>query len=148
MSTADPSTSQTSYAFYDERRWPIVVVRPPEVPFDETAFAEHCQQIVAYFERGQDFAFVVDVRHAAPVEATYRRALAGQLDRCMLDHPNIRHYTALIIASAVQRGIVKAIGWLSGQPSQTRVFAALDDGIAWCKTLLAEREAERQQAPS
>jgi len=146
MGAPVPSAIQNSYTIFDDRRWPIVVFTLPEIALDEPAFAEHSRRVLAYFERRENFAFVVDARHAPPMAATQRRTLANLLDRCVLEYPNVRNYTAIIVASAVQRGIVKALTWLSRQPGPAEVFASLDEGIAWCSTRLAEGKGEHRGA--
>ena len=134
---------------FDESRWPVVIVTPPPTPLDEAGLEAHCKQAFGYFERGQSFAWVFDVRKAAQLTASQRRIIAEATDASRMRHPDLSCAAAVILSSAVQRGVVKAINWMTRQPVPTEVFATVEQGVAWASAYLATASAmpTRRAAP-
>lgn len=125
------------YSRFDDTRWPVVVVTLPRVPLTPRAFDAHCQQISSYFERGQPFGLVVDAGNAPPLSPDQRRRVAELSDRFSAKYPRVKHVIAVVVASAVHRGIVKTITWLTQQPVPTAVVASVREGQAWVSKRLA-----------
>lgn len=122
---------------FDERRWPAVVVTLPPVPFTPQAFDAHCQQISSYFEREQPFGLVIDATRATALSAEQRRVIAEISDALGTKYPKAKHVVAVVVTSAMHRGIVKTILWLARQPVPTAVFASVEEGLAWVSKVLA-----------
>src|SRR5262245_23892843 len=101
---------------YDEGQWPALVVTLPAKPLDSAAFEKYVTDVSAYYVRGQAFGYVFDIRRAPPFSANQRRRIADEIERSAARHPNVRVFVAVVIDSAIQRGIVKAITWLTPQP--------------------------------
>ena len=118
---------------FDESRWPIVVITPPSEPLSGPAFAKYLADTSRYYMRGQSFGFVFDIRAAPPLTAAQRRMIADEIDRSAREFPAIRVVQGIVIASAVQRGIVKAITWLARQAVPTGVFATVEEAVVWAR---------------
>lgn len=146
MRPAHSPASHEAYPICDDRRWPIVVITLPEVPLGGPAFSAHMQQLLSYFARGEDFAIVVNARHAPMMQAEQRRVLAENLDRWTTEYRDVHLYVAVIIGSSIQRGIVKTITWMSQQPRPNKVFSSIEEGISWCRAMLAEGASTRPRA--
>lgn len=122
---------------FDESRWPVVIVKTPPQEMDAKDFEAHCKQTFSYYARGQSFALVFDVRNSPPLPAAQRRIIAELIDRRRAEHPNVRMVTAIVVSSAVQRGVVKAIVWLTRQPVPTEVVGTVEEAVSWCQRALA-----------
>jgi len=132
----------------DDTRWPVVVITIPKEPFDQAGFDDHCKKIFRYYERGQSFGWVFDVRNSAVLTAGQRRTIAEQTDALSTRYPQIRCFAAVVVSSAVQRGIVRAITWLTRQPLPTQIFSSVDEAVAWVrKSVASGAEHEHRAAP-
>jgi len=81
-------------------------------------------------------------RPEAPhLSAAQRRVIAEKTDSYSAQYPKVRCMVAVVLSSPVQRGIVKAIMWLTRQPLPTEVFASVEDGVAWAAKALAAQAA-------
>jgi hypothetical protein len=140
MST-NMSTNQPKF---DESRWPIVVVTPPTQLLEGAVFEKYLADVQKYYERGQAFGLVFDIRRSPPLNAAQRRRISEEIDRAARDFPSIRVVQGIVLASAVQRGIVSAITWLTKQPAPTAVFAEVDEAVAWAQKELRAPETNRR----
>ena len=59
--------------------------------------------------------------------------IADEIDRAAREYPTTRVVQGIVIASAVQRGIVKAINWLARHQVQNEVFATVEEAVAWAQ---------------
>jgi hypothetical protein len=139
------TNTSTSQPTFDESRWPIVVVTPPTRPLEGAAFEKYLADVQTYYERGQAFGLVFDIRRSPPMNASQRRRISEEIDRAARDYPNLRVVQGIVIASAVQRGIVSAITWLTKQPTPTAVFAEVDAAVAWAQKELRAPPASNQR---
>src|SRR5689334_13107780 len=128
---------------FDESRWPVVVVTPPAHPLEGAAFEKYLVDVSRYYKRGQAFGLVFDIRRAPPLNAAQRRRISEEIDRSATEYPAIRVVQGIVLASAVQRGIVSAITWLTKQPVTTAVFADVDEAVIW-----AQRELRSKPSPN
>ena len=135
-----------SKARFDESRWPVVVVTLPVEPLEGEALTKYLAEAKRYYTRGQSFGFVFDIRNAPPMTASQRRIIAEEIDRAAHEFPTIRAVQGVVIASAVQRGIVKAINWLARQPAPTEVFATVEEAVAWVQKELRAVPATKKLA--
>ena len=138
--------ASSMHAQYDESRRPIVIVKTPPHVVDAATFHEECKRAFGYYERGEAFALIYDVRESPTLPAEQRRTVAEFTDRYGAQYPNVRMVTAIVVASAVQRGVVKAINWLTRQPVPVGVVGTVDEAIAWCQHALAA-PARKRAAP-
>ena len=126
----------------------MVVVRVPVEPLEGPAFDEHCKQLFDYFARGRSFGWVIDVRHATPLTAEQRRTIAEKSDEYAAKYPEVKCFVAVVLSSAIMRGITRTITWLTRQPMPTLVCATVEEGVAWVsKSLAAGADGERRAAP-
>ena len=130
MGTSPADTTQTSF---DESRWPFVVITPPMV-FSDADFGAMLARIRSYYERGQRFGLVADVRVAAPLQSEQRRVVVKELE------DNARRFGPLLVGvgavmtSAVQRGGFKAMMWLRQSPEPPAMaFSLPEDAMAWVR---------------
>jgi hypothetical protein len=135
-----------SKARFDESRWPVVVVTMPVEPLEGAAFTKYLADAQRYYTRGQHFGFVFDIRNAPLMSASQRRMIADEIDRAAREFPTIRAVQGVVIASAMQRGIVKAINWLARQPAPTEVFATVEEAVAWVQKELRAAPAGKKLA--
>jgi hypothetical protein len=126
-----------SKATFDEARWPVVVVTLPEAPLQGQSFEDYLVAVSAYYERGRSFGFVFDVRRAPPLTAAQRNTIAEYIERSRKRHPELRVVMSVVIASAIQRGLVRAITWLTPQPVPTEISSTVDEGVRWVMRELA-----------
>jgi hypothetical protein len=131
---------------FDESRWPIVVVTLPTQALAGAAFEKYLSDVGRYYQRGPAFGLVVDIRQAPPFNAGQRRRIGEEIDLAAREHPTVRVVQGIVLASAVQRGIVNAINWLTKKPGQTAVFATVDDAVAWAQKELRAAPAKDRRA--
>lgn len=122
----------------DESRWPVVVVTMPSQPMQDAEFTDHLNSFAKFWQRGQRFGLVVDVRAAPPLVAHQRRLIAEYLDRDVEQHPNLLHGVAIVLSGSIQRGIVSVLTWLTRKPFNIQAFASVDLAYAWILRGLAE----------
>ena len=133
------SRANTSQASFDESRWPFVVITPPRV-FSDADFGAMLARLRSYYERGQRFGLVVDVRVAAPLQSEQRRVVVKEIDE------NVRRFGSLlvgvgyVVTTAVQRGGFKAMMWLRQIPEPpAKIFSLPEDAMAWVRDRYQDR---------
>ena len=122
----------------DESRWPVVVVTMPREPMQDEEFTDHLNSFAKFWQRGQRFGLVVDVRAAPPLVAHHRRLVAEYLDRDVEQHPDLLQGVAIVLSGSLQRGIVSVLSWLTRKPFNIQTFASVDLAYAWILRGLAE----------
>lgn len=121
---------------YDESKWPWVVVTMPAEPLTDDAFAEHLQRISSYFTRGARFGLVMDARKvAAPLNQERRRQVAELIDREVAAHGEHLIGTAVVLSSAVGRGVFKVIQWTTRSNHPMMSFDSVEPALAWLRGL-------------
>jgi hypothetical protein len=120
---------------YDDSQWPLVRIRlPAALPAAELVAS--LDYIDALFLRGGRFAVLFDVRDAPPLTAPQRKLVAERSNAMYARHPTRMAGMALILSSAIQRGVVTAIQWLAKGGFPTRAFARVAEGEAWLRAQL------------
>jgi hypothetical protein len=140
-----PPGTKLTQPHFDESRWPIIVITLPAVALDGDAFEKYLADVSQYYGRGQSFGLVFDIRQAPPLSAPQRRRISEEIDRSAREHAAIRVVQGIVIVSAVQRGIVKAINWLTRQPVETSVFGSVDEAVSWAENALQSRTTVGKQ---
>lgn len=143
MRAANPATAVN----FDETRWPIVVVTLPTRALEGVDFDRYVADLSRYHDRGQAFGCVFDIRNAPTFTAAQRRVIADAMTRQSAKHAKIKFVIAVVIASAIQRGVVKAITWLTPQPAPTGVFGTVEEAVAWAQRSLVSAEPDRTVVP-
>jgi hypothetical protein len=92
--------------------------------------------------RGDGAGLVVDLRgaEAAWFPPTVRRVLGDMMQRTRREHPNTVRANAIVIRSAVGRGIVTAIWWVSPPMAPSEMFASVVEAEAWVLATLREAQ--------
>jgi hypothetical protein len=116
----------------DGTRYPLVVIRV-RARFEITDLAAVFAEVGQQLARGGGAGLVVDLRgaEAAWFPPTVRRALGDILHRFRREHPNTVRANAIVIRSAIGRGIVTAIWWVSPPTAPSEMFASVVEAEAW-----------------
>jgi hypothetical protein len=125
---------------YDESRWPFVVVTKGPAVQSEAEFEQHLSKLRSYFQRGQRFGLVMDVRRAPILSAAQRRVLAERIDADITEFGPLLCGIALVLSSALSRGMLKAILWLrqTREPRMTP-FADVEPALVWLRAILRQK---------
>jgi hypothetical protein len=125
---------------YDDSAWPLVRIRlPAELAASE--FEASLDYIDSLFLRGQRFAVLLDVRDAPPLSAPQRKLVADRSNAMYARYPTRLAGMALMLSSALQRGIFTAIRWLIPRGYPTRAFAGTVEAERWLRAQLAVPES-------
>jgi hypothetical protein len=125
----------------DESRWPMVVIRWPATVTDADV-EDFLARSMAQLERRQRYASLHDGVRASGLDSKQRARMS--------EHTNTHRdalgqwmvAAAIVSPSAVVRGIVTAINWLSPPPFPQRQFAMRSQAEAWIQGMLsADRTA-------
>jgi hypothetical protein len=124
---------------YDESEWPLFRARMPSTPMSDAEFSGWLERLGQLFQRGERFALLVDVREAPLPTATERQDVATLLRTWHARHPYRMAAQAIVLKSALQRGILTAILWLAGPIYPTRAFSTMAEAEAWLRAMLRTR---------
>ena len=122
----------------DSSRWPLVLVTYPKEVTD--AFVESlAQDLVAIAKGDRSFAVLVDATSAAPLTAKQRAKIVSATDdnhaafamRCVGQ--------AIVVRSALSRGVLTAMSWLKPPPMPMRTFDSTTLAEEWLRSLLADK---------
>lgn len=86
--------------------------------------------------------WLMDLSHVAEVSAHQRAIFAKYMRGMEAFDRRCTQGTALILSSALMRGVVTAIFWLSNPPFQHRTFAMPGEGLVWLREVLHEAGIE------
>ena len=138
LTSARESTNGRTMAgpSYDESEWPQFRACMPETALSDREFAAWLERLDCLFRRGERFALALDVREAPLPTATQRQEVAQLLRAWYARNPHRMAAQAIVMKSALQRGILTAILWLSGPTYQTRAFSASVEAEAWLRKML------------
>jgi hypothetical protein len=107
---------------YDESEWPLFRACMPTTPLSDEEFAGWLVRLDRLFRRGERFALALDVRDAPLPTATQRQEVAKLSSAWHERNPRRMAAQAVVMNSALQRGILTAILWLSGPPIRPAPF--------------------------
>lgn len=117
-------------ARFDESSWPIIVVTTPKYVMIPEEHTRYLDRISAYHRRGQLIGFVFDVRLSPPPPAEQRRQLAERIERDAARYGH-RAPVALVVASAIQCGVIKVIQWMLREPHPVETFTTVEAAKQW-----------------
>jgi hypothetical protein len=123
---------------YDESEWPLVIVTMPRAPMSRDQFEAHLERISSYYRRGP-FALLIDTRDAFALDANQRRMVADEIELNQERYPRTLLGCAVVMTSAVQRGVLRAITWLTNPRFEVEPFSDLDEAKTWLRTKLGAR---------
>ena len=120
----------------DVRLWPLVLIKvPPVLTAPELDYAEDAYGAV----------LTAAGRHAAIIDTTSSDRVPGAVLRQRMrefearQHGNIRKRnlgTAVVTRSAIARGAITAVRWISPAASREGCFTSVRDAARWCVNLL------------
>lgn len=129
---------------WQEAEWPLVYwTAGGHDTTDMQNVAAFLERFAAYLGRHERFAVVFDMRGIAMPPPAARKAMAAFQDKHASDFRDYLVADANIVDSALVRGLVVAINWLSPPPHPQRFFTDRDDAIAW-----ARRQLQTVSSPS
>lgn len=125
--------------FYDDSRFPIVVIKLDEAETLDAILT----LLTAYFDAGKRLCMVVDgTRGMKPTLDAPQRKKAAEFMRTEKARMQ-QHMYGVCTASRSQivRGVITAVQWLSPLPIPGHVCGTLAAGIAWAEARVKESAA-------
>ncbi len=128
----------------DLAHWPIVIMTAPARALSDLEFKAYLAWVEKYVTcHGETYAIVNDVRYAPAPSAAQRRLVAEQMERLKLVTKRHCAGNAMVFQSQLMRGIMTAIFWMAQPDYPTKVFATVDQAIAWCEVQLGREQHRR-----
>src|SRR5690349_4867859 len=100
-----------------------------------------------FFARATPLTILIDTRGAPPPSARERQAIAARYRAWQRDYPSQLVGLAVVLTSAIGRGVFTAILWAVGQGFPARAFGTPADAEAWLRAALQERSGRRRAEP-
>ncbi len=129
----------------DESRWPLVVIRWPRGPVTDADVEALIALSLGHLARRERFASLHDGVRATGLDGRQRRRMADHVNAYRKPLGEWHVAAAIVVDSAIVRGIVTAINWLSPPPFPQRQFATRAEAEAWLLGML-DAEAGRARA--
>lgn len=129
----------------DESRWPLVVIEWPAGTITDADIEDFLRRSTAQLARGERFGSLHDGVRASGLDSKQRKRMSEHvnLSRALLRR---WHVAAAIVAdSAMVRGMITAINWVSPPPFPQKQFATRAEAESW---LLGMLEADRGSSAS
>ncbi|MCA9578587.1 MAG: STAS/SEC14 domain-containing protein [Polyangiales bacterium] len=129
----------------DRSEWPLLVVRWPEGVVTDESLDRYLAESVQDLSRRTVHCVMHDSRTAMGLSAAQRRRMAAHL--AQHEHA-IRQWTsgvAIVSPSAVIRGMITAVNWITGTPCPQRTFATEPEARAWLRDV--HRQKTHTEAP-
>jgi hypothetical protein len=124
---------------FDDSQWPICwVTWVGEASIED--FDMWFGHLDRWLARGEPFAVVMDTRAAVAPSSRERQHIAQQM-RWRHEAIGAQLIMAMVMVSALQRGVLTALDWLMRPPHAQRVFGTLADAQRWCEHELGARRA-------
>jgi hypothetical protein len=93
----------------------------------------------SFFARATPLAILIDARGAPPPSARERQGIAARYRRWQSDYPGQLAGLAVVLTSAIERGVFTAIIWAVGHGFPARAFGAPEDAEAWLSAALKQK---------
>jgi hypothetical protein len=123
--------------YYTRRERDVVIVQPPS-PLSDRALDKILSELTQELAQRRRYCLVFDLRSAPLPSAVQRRKLSehmGTHDSAI--RAQVRGL-AVVAPTAVQRGLVTAVFWVSPPPVEYHLCSELDDALRWAEARLAQ----------
>jgi hypothetical protein len=126
----------------DESRWPMLIIRWPSGSVTDADVEDFLTRSATHLTRGQRYASLHDGVRASGLDGKQRQRMSEYTDEHREALSRWMVAAAIVSPSAVVRGVVTAINWLSPPPFPQRQFAMRSEAEAWIQGMLsADRTA-------
>ena len=122
--------TESSATPYTERRGDVVIASPPS-EVTAASLDAFLGELQSNLDSGREYALVVDMTHTGSLSAKDRRRVSEHITA---NRERVRRTVrgiAIVTPSAVKRGIITAVFWLSPPPTEHRIFDNVNDAIRW-----------------
>ena len=120
----------------DTSNWPIMILTPTDNVTDQSVE----DFMTTFFEvvraKKERYALIVDLRQKTNLSYKQRRLMTAQLNENKEFAEQYNAGTALIVNSAVVRGIMMSVFWLFNPKHPTDVFKTMEDAFTWANARL------------
>lgn len=123
---------------YDDKDWPLFRVVVPRTDMSDDEFAQFLATLDALPQRATKYAILIDVRGAPPLSAKRRQLLGEHGNAAYARYPAAITGVAIVLNTALQRGIFTAIHWMMRQPHHVRAFTSPAEAEVWLRGRLRE----------
>lgn len=138
-----PLSSMTE-AVYDTSEWPIFLVTSPRGKLSIAELEAHMRRVTEIaFARREPFVLLFDTRFAPRPDAAQRRVVAEEMKYSGRRYPGIALGVGIVVRSAWEAGIVRAITWLASPPYPTSAFDSVHGAKLWARDVLARASTQR-----
>jgi hypothetical protein len=120
----------------DTSNWPVMVLTPTDNVTDQSIQ----DFMITFFEvvksKDERYALIVDLREKTNMSYRQRKLMTSELNKNKDFAEQYNAGTALIVNSAVIRGIMMSIFWLFSPKHPTDVFKTMEDAFSWATARL------------
>jgi hypothetical protein len=121
---------------FDCTAWPIVVITLSSGPLSDAGLSSWITDLTSLYARRERFAQVIDVRLSESLSPEARRRLAEMSDRNEDSFPGQLVATAIVLSTPFQRGVFKAMTWLTNRRRLREAFTDLNEALRWARGVL------------
>lgn len=126
----------------DWTRWPIVLLTPASRAMSNEELRACMDEVYeGLVNRQGQFVIVQDLRHSPGTSPSQRRMQAEEMARVQALTQVNQLGAAFVFSSVLLRGMMSAIFWMYRPRWETRVFAEVDQALAWADQLLQKHKA-------
>ena len=126
----------------ERNAWPLLIVRWPEGDVLDADLDQYQRESEADLYRGEIHCIMHDSRNALGLSAAQRKSIASHLE----EHQDaITRWTAavaIVTPSALIRGMITAVSWLTGTPCPQKTFATEQEAHAWLVEMYESKTGE------
>jgi hypothetical protein len=116
--------------------WPLCRVTMPRTAMAPAEFDQHLEDIADLFRRSQPFGLLLDARGAAPPSARERQEIGRRMREWYARSPRGMVGMAVVLSSAIERGVFTAITWAAGATFPSRAFRTPEEAEHWLRSAL------------
>lgn len=125
--------------------WPLLVVRWPDGPVTDDSLERYLRESAGDLARRTVHCVLHDSQTAMGLSAAQRRRMAEHLEQHKEAIAQWTSGVAIVTPSAIVRGMITAVNWITGTPCPQRTFSTEREARSW----LAEvhRDKTHAEAP-